>query len=293
MIEIDDHEELVALSGADTLCLWAAQGLDGRSRAWRSMDGRAIAVAGPGLSSRDRLAVRGPAAAMVALADAVLAEVGPSYRPLGARELIGTLVDALPQLVPVATFGWMHRRRPAALASIFVTAGRLPAAAAGRLADPAAGWLPGAALPEVEALLAAGFPSSYARPGVAGVERWAGVRDDTGRLAAVAALGWCAPTVGLLAGVAVHPGARGQGLGRKVCAFVLADALDRHGAAALMVEDWNDPALRMYRDLGLRYQALAAAAVSGQQPRGDTGLARSTPGWRAPGRGWAYEDQYR
>ncbi len=277
MIEIDDHEELVALCGADTLCLWAAQGLDGRSRAWRSTDRRAVAVAGPRLSSRDRLAVRGPADAMVPLAGDVLAEVGPSYRPLGARELIGTLVDAIPQLVPVASFGWMHRRRPGALTSVPVTSvpvtsvpvTSVPVTSV-RLPGAAAGWLPDAALPEVAALLEASFPSSYAKPGVAGVERWAGVRDDTGRLAAVAALGWCAPTVGLLAGVAVHPGSRGQGLGGGVCAFVLAEALDRHGAAALMVEDWNDAALRTYRYLGLRYQALAAAAVSGQQPRGGT-----------------------
>jgi hypothetical protein len=46
MREIGDHEELAARCAADTLCLWAAQGLDGRCRAWRSADGRAVAVAG-------------------------------------------------------------------------------------------------------------------------------------------------------------------------------------------------------------------------------------------------------
>jgi hypothetical protein len=47
--EIGDREELVAWCEADTLCPWAAQGLDGRCRAWRSADGRAVAVtrAGP------------------------------------------------------------------------------------------------------------------------------------------------------------------------------------------------------------------------------------------------------
>jgi hypothetical protein len=62
---------------------------------------------------------------------------------------------------------------------------------------------------------------------VPGVERWAGVRDGAGRLAAVAALAWSAPGVGLIAGVAVQPGARGQGLGRQVCGFVVAAALAR------------------------------------------------------------------
>jgi len=251
MREIGDHEELVALCSADTLCLWAAQGLDGRCRAWRSTDGQAVAVAAPGLSTRDRLAVRGPAGATVGLAREILAEIGLSYRPLGERELIGALVDAIPQLVSVGTFGWMYCRRPGALPSGPITAG----------------WLPDAALPEVVALLEVSFPASLAKPGVAGVGRWAGVRDDAGQLAATGALAWSAPTIGLLAGVAVHPQARGQGLGRDVCTFLFAEALRRHGAAALMVEEWNHTAQRMYRALGLRYQALAAAAVPGRKPR--------------------------
>jgi hypothetical protein len=81
--EIGDHEELVALCGAGTLCLWAAQGLAGRSRAWRSTDGQAVAVAGPGLSTRDRLAVRGPADTTVALAREVLAAA--AVRGIGSQ----------------------------------------------------------------------------------------------------------------------------------------------------------------------------------------------------------------
>jgi ribosomal protein S18 acetylase RimI-like enzyme len=45
--------------------------------------------------------------------------------------------------------------------------------------------------------------------------------------------------------------------------LVLAVALDRHGAAALMVEEGNHAARRLYRDLGMRYRAVSAAAVSG------------------------------
>jgi hypothetical protein len=78
MREIGDHDELVTRCDADTLCLWAAQGLDGRCRAWRNADGRAVAVAGPGLSNRDRLAVRGEPDAAVALVPEVL-ELTPGH----------------------------------------------------------------------------------------------------------------------------------------------------------------------------------------------------------------------
>jgi GNAT superfamily N-acetyltransferase len=246
MREIADHAELVALCAADTLCLWAAQGLDGRCRAWRSTDGRAVAVAGPGLSTRDRLAVRGPVDTTVALVRDVLGEVGPSYRPLGGRELIGALVAAIPALRPVSSFGWMYCWHDA-----------VPPPA-----PSTAGWLTDAALPEVAALLQAGFPDSQAKPGVAGVERWAGVRDENGRLVATGTVAWSAPTVALLAGIAVHPEARGQGLGRNICSFLLGRAFQQHDAVALMVEQWNHAARRLYRDLGLCYQAVAAAAVT-------------------------------
>ena len=249
--EIGTHEELVARCGADTLCLWAARGLDGRSRAWRSADGRAVAVAAPGLSTRDRLAVRGPAGAAVALAGEVLDEVGPSYRPVGDRDLIGALVTGIASLALAGTFGWMYRRRPAVLPP----------------APPTAGWLPAAALPEVAVLLETSFPNSRAKPAVTGAERWAGLRDATGRLVATGTLAWSTPVVGLISGVAVHPQARGQGLGRDICAFLLSEALRRHQAAALMVEEWNRTAQRIYRDLGLHYQAVSAAAVPGAQQR--------------------------
>jgi GNAT superfamily N-acetyltransferase len=252
MREIAGHSELVARCDADTLCLWAAQGLDGRCRAWRSADGRAVAVAGPGLSTRDRLAVRGPAGAAVALVRDVLDEVGPSYRPLGGRGLIGAIVAAIPALMPVSSFGWMYCRRDAVLP---------PGPSTAR-------WLTAAALPEVSALLQVGFPESQAKPGVAGVQRWAGVRDEDGRLVATGTCAWSAPAVALLAGIAVHPAARGQGLGRNICAFLLGEAFQRHDAVALMVEERNHAARRLYRDLGLRYQAMAAAAVNPLPPAG-------------------------
>jgi GNAT superfamily N-acetyltransferase len=58
------------------------------------------------------------------------------------------------------------------------------------------------------------------------------------------------------------PAARGQGLGRGVCTYVITQALARHGTAALIVDDDNAPARRLYRALGLAYRPLRAAAVA-------------------------------
>jgi ribosomal protein S18 acetylase RimI-like enzyme len=77
----------------------------------------------------------------------------------------------------------------------------------------------------------------------------------------VAALVWPAPPVGFVAGVAVHPDAPGHGLGRAVCGFVVAEAVARHGSAALMVDEWNHSAVRLYQGLGMRHRPLRAARV--------------------------------
>jgi hypothetical protein len=61
--EIHDQDELHALSGGDTLCLWAAQGLDGRSRfGAENSNGRGwrgeIAMAAPAVRSLSWVAWR-------------------------------------------------------------------------------------------------------------------------------------------------------------------------------------------------------------------------------------------
>ena len=256
MIEICDHAELTALCDADTLCLWAAQGLAARnwpgsspavrSRAWRSHDATAVAVAGADLSTRNRIAVHGGAEAAIPLVRGVLEATGPTFRPLGDPDLIAAIVGGIPELAQVARFGWMDSRDPDLVRS-------RPAGAA---------WLPDTELPDVAALLQTSFPDSDAQPGAPGIERWAGVRDGQGRLVAVTAAAWSAPDVGYLAGVAVHPDGRGRGYGAAVCGFVLAEAIARHGAAALMVEEYNDPAIGLYRRLGLTYRSVAAAFVT-------------------------------
>jgi len=254
MIEISDHAELAERCDGDLLCMWAAQGLvahrlAGPCRAWRSKDGLAVAIAGTELSTRNRIAVHGRAEAAVPLVRGVLEVMGPTFRPLGDPDLIGAIVAGIPKLTAVAAFGWMDSRGPA------------PAQRGGAHAR----WLTQAELPAVGALMTVGFPDSDAQPGGPGVERWAGIRDDRGELAAVTALAWSAPDVGYLAGIAVRPDVRGQGYGAAVCGFVLAEALAKHGAAALMVEQWNESAIRLYRGLGMRYRALTAAAVTPPQ----------------------------
>src|SRR5262249_27980613 len=159
--------------GGDTLCLWAAQGLDGRSRAWRSPDGSAVAVAAPDLAVRNRLVVHGRVEAAIPLVRAVLAETGPEDRPLGDRELIRALTEGVAELSVVGSFGWMSCRGPHPIPP----------------PDPRARWLADAELPEAAALLEISLPRSVAWPGESGIDGWAGIRDESGTLLAMAALG--------------------------------------------------------------------------------------------------------
>lgn len=229
----------------DALLLWAAQGLVTGARAWSH--GSASAVASPGASARDRLAVRGSVADAVPLVRHVLAESGPGYRPVGDTRLITALVERIPELSYVGAFGWMDTTGP-----------ELPRQTR---PGPVADWLGRAELPEAAALLDRHFPSSYAHPERPGATAWAGIRDDRGRLTAIAADAWSAPEIGLLAGVATHPEhGRGRGHAEAVCRFVLDSLLRRSGRAALMVDESNTPAIRLYRRLGLRWRGISAAA---------------------------------
>jgi ribosomal protein S18 acetylase RimI-like enzyme len=108
-------------------------------------------------------------------------------------------------------------------------------------------------------LLREAFPDSYAKPGAPGVLRWAGVRDQDGKLLATAADAWSVRDVGFIAGVATHPGARGTGLASALCAFVTNDMLRSHRRVALFADHWNEAALRTYRRLGFTQRPLAAA----------------------------------
>ncbi|TQS29491.1 GNAT family N-acetyltransferase [Microbispora sp. KK1-11] len=221
-------------------------------RAWAYGD--AVAVASPEASRRDRLMVRGTTAQVVPLVRHALAEAGPSYRPLGDAELIEQVVEAVPELEPAVRFSWMGTEKLAPPRQE-VTGQEVT----GR--EGAACWLADSAAPEVAALLAAANPGSYAVPGLPRVRRWAGVRDGSGALLAVAADAWSAPTVGLLAGVATAAPARGRGLGERVCRFVATALLAEHGRAALMVDDWNRAAVVVYERLGFARRRVAATGL--------------------------------
>jgi ribosomal protein S18 acetylase RimI-like enzyme len=248
MREIVDHGELVRACRGDTRCVWVARGLRGGSRAWAN-DG-AVAAFGS-VSSRDRLAVWGEPEAAVELVRAVLTETGPDYRCMGEPGLVRAVADAIPGMALHKDFGWMQR-----------TGAPLDAGTG------ATTWLDVTHEAEIAAVLDAGFPTSYARPGDPDVDRWAGVRDPaTGRLVAVAALAWSAPTVAMLSGVAVDPAARGRGLGRQVCAFAVRAALVGHGTAVLMVDEDNAAAIRLYRALGMDWQRVSVAVDAVRQSR--------------------------
>jgi GNAT superfamily N-acetyltransferase len=241
--ELFSVDELASLTDGDALTLWAAQGLLRGGRAWAGED--AVIAASPAISTRDRVAVwaRSPEAA-AALAREVLPQLPRSFRPFGDRPLIEAVAAAVPGLEVVGRFGWMDARETAAH--------ELPAE-----------WLTDEADAEaIHGILDRAYPLSYARPGVTGVARWAGLRDDTGRLLAVGALAWPSPQVALLSGIAVDPPARGKGLALPLCATLAAAGLAGHELVALMVEDDNTPARRVYERLGLRHRPVAAAAFA-------------------------------
>ncbi|MFD8813571.1 GNAT family N-acetyltransferase [Streptomyces sp. NPDC059627] len=206
--------------------------------------GTATAVAAPALSGRDRIAVTGAPEDALPLVQDVLAEGGPTYRPFGPSGLIDELVRAAPGLVPGGhPFLWMETAR--------------------RPADPApeAAWLDERGEAAAAALLTGHFPDSYAQPGRAGVRRWAGAHDGSGRLLAVAADAWSVPGCGFLAGVVTRPEARGRGLAAAVSRFVV-DALVRdHGRAALMVDAGNPAAIAVYERIGMHGYLFGAAAA--------------------------------
>lgn len=230
----------------DRIVAWAAQGMREGVRIWR--DGDAVAVGSPALFRRDRLAVSGPAAAVTGLVETALGELGPTYRVLGELPLVEHVAATVPGLELAASFGWMETLT----------------LAQGDAAATKARWLDPAEYGEVDALLDAAFPSSYARPGFPGVTRWSGVRDDAGTLVAVAADAWSAPGIGFMSGVATHPDARGRGLGEAVCRFTLRELIAEHGRAALSVDGDNAAAIRVYRRLGLEWADIAVARVGGR-----------------------------
>jgi GNAT superfamily N-acetyltransferase len=180
----------------------------------------------------------------------VLPRLGPTYRVLGHGDLVTGLARGLAGWRASAPFGWMNTMADGKPGE--------HAPAGGGERPQQARWLGAGDMPAVSGLLNRAFPDSYAWPGMAGVRRWAGIDGPDGGLAAVAADAWSAPTVGFMAGVAVSEEARGRGLGGRLCGFVIADLMARHGRAALMVDGWNNAAIRLYQRLGLVFRPVRA-----------------------------------
>ncbi|MGK5677731.1 GNAT family N-acetyltransferase [Actinoplanes sp. URMC 104] len=229
-------DDVAAATGADPLMMWAADrpGV----RVWTRPG--ATAVACPDLSRHDRLAIHGDPDAVARLLEHVLPEAGPTFRPVGAEDLVLAVAERLPTVEVRARFGWMDTTRVP------------PVAGAG-------GWLDDSALPEVRALLDEAAPDSYAVPGGTGVRRWAGLRDAGGALVAVAADAWSSPGVGFVAGVATRPDQRGRGRAATLCAFVTSELLAGRPRVALLVDYWNVAAVAVYRRLGFALRPVAAA----------------------------------
>ncbi|WP_283134414.1 GNAT family N-acetyltransferase [Rhizohabitans arisaemae] len=239
--EITSFPELIEAVGGDPLPLWVGQGLAPGHRAFAL--GGALAVSGADVARANRLAIVGPPADAARLLPEALARTGHRFQPIGDAALIRELAARVPGVGLRAEFGWMQT-----------------SAAPGAARTPT--WLGSAADPEVTRFLDEVYPASYARPGIPGVRRWAGLREPDGKLIAIAADAWSAPTLGFLAGVAVAPGSRGSGHGARMCAGVLAELVEAYGTAALAVDEWNTGAIRMYRRLGLVYRPVAVAEAN-------------------------------
>ncbi|MBB2943047.1 ribosomal protein S18 acetylase RimI-like enzyme [Actinoplanes lutulentus] len=201
----------------------------------------ATVVACADLAHWDRLVMAGDPDALAALIREVVPETGPSFRPFGPEDLVTAVADRMPDLEVSARFAWMDRDSPVG----GTTAGAV--------------WLTEAEWPEVTELLKESFSDSYAWPGASGVERWAGVRDQDGRLLAVAADAWSTPAIGFMAGVATRREARGRGLAAALCAFAADELLAGRDRVALLADYDNTAAVATYRKLGFVTRPVAAA----------------------------------
>jgi ribosomal protein S18 acetylase RimI-like enzyme len=230
--------------------MWAAQKLLAGGCAW-ACEG-AVVVGGPGLCGRDRLIVRGAAGPAVGLVRTVLDRLGPSYLVIGDPPLMAELLAHISRLEPRGFFGWMDCiRRPPCRPT------------------HQARWLSRQEWGAADQVLTVAYPKSFARPGVPGVSRWAGITDSGGSLTSIAADAWSAPGVGFLAGLAVVPEARRTGQGRDVSAFVLASLMAAHGRVAMIVRDSDDAGIAMYAELGLTYRHQQMLGIRSNWPGGN------------------------
>ncbi|MET9232733.1 GNAT family N-acetyltransferase [Lentzea sp. NPDC003310] len=213
----------------DPLVRWAAQALSSGGAAWSH--GGAVAVHAPSLTRRRRLVLSGPAEGVASLLAAH--GRGVELRPLLERPLALDVASLMPTpWLEDKPFGWMDRTGTLDL-------------------PPDATWL--TSTDDVAPLLREANPNSWAWPGEPGVRRWAGLHEGD-ELVATAAEAWSSTDVGFMMGVAVHPSHTNQGLGSRICQFVTSSLLTLYGTCALFVENYNAPAIAVYRKLGFAYR---------------------------------------
>ncbi len=107
-------------------------------------------------------------------------------------------------------------------------------------------------LPDIAALLDEANPRTDARPFEHPGQSWVGVRDDEGRLVACGVRETNVAGFPLLAGITVHPSARGTGLGVAVTAHLTRAAVSGAGVCTLGMYSDNAVARRVYHGLGYR-----------------------------------------
>lgn len=257
--ELTSMAELAARAPGCPYLRWVARAFGAGVRGWSAGD--AVAIACPGLWRHDLLAVAGPAPAAEQVVKHALAMVGPEFRPFGTTGLITELAERVDELAVENEYHWMDTTEQ--VPDIFANDSTDGAGATGDFTGGAAHWLTDEEIPEAIQLVGNVIPTPYARPGMSGVERWAGVRDESGHLTAVAADAWSAPSVGFLSGFAVSwESTDAQAPAVAATSLVIDSLVASHGRAALIVDAWDLPAIRRYEQLGLRGTPLATAIAS-------------------------------
>jgi GNAT superfamily N-acetyltransferase len=141
------------------------------------------------------------------------------------------------------------------------------------LDSPPARWLDPAEHDEVHKLLAEAMPEAAAWPGDARVRRWAGIRNDIGRLVACSADTARSPLIGHLSSVATAPDQRRKGYGAALIAWVTRQYFDE-GADLVTLGMYADNVAgrRLYSQLGFTCEHQFTSAVV--TPRRSAGVRR-------------------